>query len=61
MYFTTATKQLLTESVEQLKAGHGDAVIREWSLANDEFNPTYENRARYHQIVDKAIAGMKQP
>ena len=61
IYFTGASKDLLTASVEQLKAGKADAVIREWSRADGEFQPTYENRAKYRQIVDQAIEGMKKP
>jgi len=61
VYFTGATKDLLSASVEQLKAGKTHAVIREWSRAESEFQPTYENRARYRQIVDHAIEGMKKP
>jgi len=60
-YFTSASKDLLEASVRQLLAGRTDAVIREWSHANDAFHPTYENRARYKQIVDQAIEGMKRP
>ena len=46
VYFTGASKDLLSASVEQLKAGKTEAVIREWSRADSEFQPTYENRAR---------------
>jgi hypothetical protein len=61
VYFTQATKDLLSSSVVHLKAGKTEAVIREWTRANDEFQPTYENRARYRQIVDQTIEGMKNP
>ncbi len=61
VYFTGASKDLLSASVEQLKAGKTEAVIREWSRADSEFHPTYENRARYRQIVDQTIEGMKKP
>ena len=61
VYFTGASKDLLSASVEQLKAGKTEAVIREWSRADSEFQPTYENRARYRQIVDQTIEGMKKP
>jgi len=60
VYFTTASKELLEASVQQLRAGKTEAVIRELSRANDEFSPTYENRARYKQIVEQAIEGMKK-
>ena len=61
IYFTGASKDLLSASVVQLKAGKTAAVIREWSRADSDFQPTYENRARYRQIVDQTIEGMKQP
>ena len=60
VYFTTATKDLLESSVQQLRAGKTEAVLREWARADDEFRPTYENRARYKQIVEQAIEGMKK-
>ncbi|MFO1438867.1 MAG: hypothetical protein U1F81_11185 [Verrucomicrobiaceae bacterium] len=59
-YFTAASKELLEGSVQQLRAGKTEAVLREWSRANDAFSPTYENRGRYLQIVQSAIEGMKQ-
>lgn len=59
-YFTAATKDLLETSVQHLRAGKTEAVLREWARANDEFSPTYENRARYKQIVEQAIEGMKK-
>lgn len=61
VYFTGATKDLLTNSVQALKAGKTEAVIREWSRADGQFEPTYENRARYREIVDQTIEGMKKP
>jgi hypothetical protein len=61
VYFTGASKDLLTASVEQLKAGKTQAVIRAWSRAEDGFHPTYENHAQYRQIVDQAIEEMKKP
>jgi hypothetical protein len=60
-YFTDASKDLLTASVEQMKAGKTEVVLREWLHADDQFHATYENRGKYRQIVDEAIAGMKKP
>ena len=60
VYFTTASKELLEASVQQLRAGKTEAVLREWSRANDEFGPTYENRARYQQIIKQAVEGMSR-
>ena len=59
-YFTFASKDLLEASVENLRAGRTEEVIRVLSRANEEFHPTYENRARYREIVDQAIEEMKK-
>jgi hypothetical protein len=59
-YFTTASKELLEASTQQLRAGRTEVVLREWTRANEEFRPTYEDRARYKEIVDQAISGMKE-
>lgn len=58
-YFTDESKKLLDASVRHLRAGHGDAVSREWMRANERFNATYENRGRYAEIVDDAVRGME--
>jgi hypothetical protein len=60
VYFTTTSKELLEATVKQLRAGKAETVLRELSRANDEFSPTYENRARYKQIVQQAVEGMSK-
>jgi hypothetical protein len=61
VYFTTASKDLLSASIEQIKAGKTDSVLRAWVKADDKFHPTYENHAQYKQIVDEAVSEMKKP
>lgn len=60
-YFGRATKELLENSVQQMQAGKGDVVQREWIRMIEEYQPTYENRGRYREIVDETIERMKQP
>jgi hypothetical protein len=60
-FFSQASKDLLTASVEQLEAGRTEAVLREWSRADGAYRPSYEDREYYRWIVDRAIEGMKQP
>lgn len=60
LYFTTASKDLLEASVQQLRAGKTEAVVRELERANEELHPTYENRARYKEIVQQAVEGMSR-
>lgn len=60
VYFTSASKELLEASVQQLRTGKTEAVLREWSHANDLFAPTYENHARYKEIIQQAVEGMSK-
>ena len=57
-YFTASTKDLLEASVQQLRAGRSEVVLREWARADEAFVPTYENRGRYALIDRQAIDGM---
>jgi len=61
VYFTNATKDLLSASVTALNEGKTQAVVREWKQVDEAFEPTYENRAGYRKKVDRAIEGMKKP
>ncbi len=61
VYFTTASKKLLESSVHHLQNGNEQAVAREWALANEQFDSTYESRAKYAEIVDQAVSGMERP
>ena len=60
-YFSSASKDLVHASVQALRAGKTEAVVRELSRADADYSPSYEDRARYRQIVDKAVEGMQKP
>lgn len=60
-YFGSATKDLIECSVQQMQAERSEIVQREWTRINEEYQPTYENRGHYREIVDEAIERMKQP
>ena len=60
-YFTAASEKLLEKSVQNLKAGRQEAVLREWSRANERFGTTYESRGQYSEIIDEAVKGMERP
>ncbi len=57
--FTSAGKDLLETSLQHLQQGRSDAVIREWSKANDRFGATYENRGGFVEVVKDAVDGMR--
>lgn len=60
-HFTAATEKLLETSVKHLKAGHSEAVLREWSRITENFGATYESRGKYAELVEVATQGMEQP
>ncbi len=59
--FSHASKDLLECSVQQMQAGKSNVVQREWKRMIEEYQPSYENRGRYREVVDEAIERMKQP
>jgi hypothetical protein len=60
-FFSSASKDLVHASVQALRDGKTEAVVRELSRADEKWSPSYEGRARYREIVDKAVEGMKKP
>ena len=58
-YFTSAGKDLLETSLQQLGHGRSDAVMREWAKANGRFGATYENRGDFAEVVKDAVDGMR--
>jgi hypothetical protein len=59
--FSFASKDLLECSLQQMQAGRNDVVQREWKRMIEEYQPSYENRGRYREVVEEAIERMKQP
>ena len=60
-YFTSASKELLHTSVQQLRAGRTEVVIQALSHADDKFQWTYETRGEYREVVDEAVTSMDHP
>lgn len=60
-YFTVASKKLLHSSVKHLRAGRTEVVAQAWSRADDKFQWTYQNRGKYKETVEQAIAEMERP
>lgn len=60
-YFSSASKDLLECSVQQMQAGKSDVVQREWKRMIEEYQPSYENRGRYREVIEESIERMKQP
>ena len=60
-WYGAATKLLIDESITQIEAGNLERVTVSWKGLREEYAPTYENRARYDELVKAAVAAMKNP
>lgn len=58
-WFGGATKQLVETSIAQVEDGHLDRVLKAWRSLDAQYQPTYENRAGYKELVDGATRAMK--
>jgi hypothetical protein len=58
-WFGYASKRLIDAAVSELDAGHSERVLQAFRQLQSQYEPTYENRARYDDLVDQAVAGMK--
>lgn len=58
-WFGGATKQLVQTSIGQIEDGHSERVLNAWRALDAQYQPTYENRAGYKELVDGATKAMK--
>jgi len=58
-WFGGATKQLIETSIAQVEDGHLDRVLKGWRALDAQYQPTYENRAGYKELVERATEAMK--
>jgi hypothetical protein len=59
-WYGGATSDLIDASVEQLEAGNVDHVTATLKQLQNEYQPTYENRAHYDELVDDTVERMKE-
>jgi hypothetical protein len=60
-WYGNTTKDLVDESVRQLEMGNTNQVLRALINLQTNFQPTYENRARYNFLVSNAVLEMSKP
>lgn len=58
-WFGAATGNLLQATVAELEAGRHENALRSLKQLQQEYRPTYENRARYDVLVEQAVARMR--
>ena len=55
IWYSDATKKLISVSVEKLEQGQVDSVIKHWSQLRDQIQPTYEKKGNYNELVSQAV------
>ncbi|MFK7790338.1 MAG: hypothetical protein AB8C95_12705 [Phycisphaeraceae bacterium] len=59
-WYGSATSDLLDATIENLEAGNTDQVISTLKQLQTEYEPTYENRAHYDELVNDAVQRFKK-
>jgi len=60
-WFGSASKSLIDATVQELEAGNQERVIRSFKRLQEVYVPTYENRAKYDVLIERAVAEMRRP
>lgn len=58
-WYGGATSDLISTSLQQIEDGHLDRVLKVWRGFDQRYQPTYENRARYRELVEEATLRMR--
>jgi hypothetical protein len=59
VWFGNASRELVHVTIHELQEGHTDRVVRSLQHLEAKYKPTYENRARYDELVKEAVAEMQ--
>ena len=51
-WYGFASKNLIDTTIQELEQGNTDKVVEELKELQKQFQPTYENRARYDKLVE---------
>lgn len=57
-WYGSASKELVDTTILELEAGQTDKVIQELRTLQSKFQPTYETRARYDELVEEYVTGL---
>jgi len=58
-WYGSATGDLIRTSIQQIEDGRLDRVLKVWRGLDQQYRPTYENRAHYNELVKEASARMR--
>ena len=58
-WYGFASKSLIEATIAGLESGEAERVLATYKRLQSEFSPTYENRARYDELVEKVVSEMR--
>ena len=58
-WYGLASKELIDTTISQIETGRTDVVLLELKELQKQFQPTYEYRAHYDELVRKTVQEMK--
>jgi hypothetical protein len=60
-YFGFANKSLIETTIGGLEKGHAEKVLEQLIALDKKYEPTYENRANYEELVEAYANSLKEP
>ncbi len=58
-WYGGASQELIKTTISEIEKGHTDKLLVELKRLDQQFQPTYENRAHYDQLVSEFVARTK--
>jgi hypothetical protein len=55
-HLSEASKNLIDTTIDELERGETERLLEELKLLQSQFQPTYENRARYDQLIKEFMS-----
>lgn len=55
-WYGNASKNLIDTTIEEMERGDTDRLLKELKILQKQFQPTYENRARYDKLIEEFIS-----
>lgn len=59
-WYGDASKNLVDSTIEELENGDTEKVIEGLKILQEKFEPTYENRARYDELIKEYLKSLGQ-
>src|SRR4051794_13826009 len=52
-WYGAASKDLIDATVERIERGDTDLLLKELKILQEQFQPTYQNHARYDKLIEE--------